>query len=92
MRDDNGYKTSWKRAIERPAGASIHTHIHGSAHCTQDTTEKDHIQAAMLCLERTQIGSTNESQTNTLARKHVNANLLVMQHNLHVMQQDVCLL
>ena len=57
MHDNNGYRTSWKRAKERPAGASIRKHTHGRAHCTLGMLEKDHIQAATLCRRQTQTGS-----------------------------------
>ena len=62
VHDSNDYRTSWKGTKERLAGASIRTHTHGIAHCTLDMPEKDHIQAAMLCLEQTQIGSWNSGR------------------------------
>ena len=34
-------------------------HTHGHARSTLDLTETTHIQAAMSCLEKTQIGSGN---------------------------------
>ena len=62
MHDNNGYRTSWKKAKERLASASIRTHTHGIAHCTLHMREKDPIQAAMLCLEQIQIGSWNSGR------------------------------
>ena len=62
MRDKNDYKNSWKRASESFARASIRKHTHGHAYSVLDLLETDYIQAAMLCLEQTQIGSWNNAR------------------------------
>ena len=57
MHEDSGYKNSWRRANEKHARAGIRMHTHGHAHSVLDSTETNHIQAAMSCPEKTRIGS-----------------------------------
>ena len=56
MRNYNGCSNSWTQATERLARASTRSHTQKNAQCTLDLPETYHIQAAMLCVGRTQIG------------------------------------
>ena len=61
-RDNNDYRSSWKRTSEGFARASIREHTHGHAYSALPLLEADYVQAAMLCLEQTQIGAWNNAR------------------------------
>ena len=62
MRDNNDYRSSWKRTRESFARASIRKHTHGHAYSVLHLLQTDYTPDAMLCVEQTQIGSWNNAR------------------------------